>query len=280
MDLVPEDKERADVLGMADLLHVLTESVEALDKSARVVVANDGVSSEDDIRWRLLEEKRGRQSLFTDLEWKTRQREIPYEDLARLLKIILRETERFRFLLLNLNGFLARDTPIGVRRTRVRLSELVDEVVDLFEFSALEKGIDIEKNIQDDPVLWVDRDLLQRCLVNIFDNALKYSFSRSERGGRRFIDFSVRRHSTDGKWLMTIKSYGVGLLQEEIREGKIFEYGVRGSLARDRDRAGTGIGLPEAKRIVEAHGGKLQIESVQVVGNVYLTIVSIILPAR
>lgn len=262
-----------------DLIHILSESAEALDKSARILISADEMLSEDEAKWRWVEDVKARQSLFKDLEWKTQQRKIPYDDLARLLKIMLREVAKFKISLNNVGSFLGRDGEIDLLRSNVRLVELLDEIVDLFEFAAKEKGVEIDREYLGDPIVRLDRNLFERALVNLLDNAVKYSFSRSERGGRRFVQVQMRRHSVDGRWLIAIQSYGVGILPEEIQSGSIFEYGVRGTLARDRKRLGSGIGLAESKRIVEAHQGRLQLESRCIIDSTYLTIASVIVPA-
>ena len=86
---------------------------------------------------------------------------------------------------------------------------------------------------------------------------------------------------------MSIESYGVGVLPDEIHTGRIYEHGERGALARDRNRTGSGIGLSEAKRIAEAHGGSVILESRPVMkdqhedanASAYITTVDVQLPS-
>jgi signal transduction histidine kinase len=135
-------------------------------------------------------------------------------------------------------------------------------VVDVLEGLAIEKGISISFGNDDDGIIFGDHDLLFRAVFNILDNAIKYSYyPQSEPAEKRFINIDSRRHSMHGDWLVSVKSYGVGIDDDEIQNGSIFQYGKRGRHADDRGRGGTGIGLAEAKRIIEAHRGEIRIES-------------------
>src|SRR5205823_10400963 len=87
------------------------------------------------------------------------------------------------------------------------------------------------------------------------------------------------RYSNHGDWAISFENYGVGITKDEIVSGTIFKYGARGELSGDRGRKGTGIGLAETKRIVDAHGGKIVINSVTKSDDAYLTSIKVILPS-
>lgn len=100
---------------------------------------------------------------------------------------------------------------------------------------------------------------LQRAFMNIIGNAVKYSYSGSETV-ERYIDIACSQDR--GYCIVKIDNFGVGILPDEIDSGKIWEPGYRGRLSRDRSRIGSGLGLPEAKRVIcEQHHGTIEVES-------------------
>lgn len=93
-----------------------------------------------------------------------------------------------------------------------------------------------------------------RVISNLILNAVKYSYTRE--GG--FIKIVVEDNNDEVK--MEISNYGVPIRKDETN--KVFEYGYRGVLSPDWNRMGSGIGLADAKSVVEKHNGKIYIESV------------------
>lgn len=85
-------------------------------------------------------------------------------------------------------------------------------------------------------------------------NAIKYSYAR-EVG---YIDIIVEDNSKEVK--IEISNYGVPIRRDEI--SRVFELGYRGVFSPDWNRMGSGIGLADAKAVIEKHGGKIEIESV------------------
>jgi len=194
------------------------------------------------------------------------------------LDLIIREIHFFGVMLHNQLGAVTRAQPLSLNKLPVKIGPLIEEVVDLFSVTASRKGVELKANLSGETVLIVDRALLHRAFVNIIDNAIKYSYSGADSGDERFILIESRRHSIRGDWMVSVTSYGVGIDSEEILSGYIFEYGARGKLSQDRGRGGSGIGLAEAKRIVEAHHGRITVESRNVTGSTFLTTVRMILP--
>jgi len=98
------------------------------------------------------------------------------------------------------------------------------------------------------PQVCVDRPAVIQALENIIDNAIKYS------GATRRLAVSGR---AAGKSLtLTVKDSGSGICRED--QARIFERFYRG---RNVSSGGSGLGLPIAKRIVESHGGRIDVRS-------------------
>lgn len=217
-------------------------------------------------------------SFYRDLEWRISKGQLSPEQTTHALNLILREVNFFRVMVHNYCGAIMRHQQLVLNKKRVKLESLIEEIIDLFMFSAADKGVDIITRVASTAIFFIDRELVYRVLVNVIDNAIKYSYSSVESSIRRHITVEARRHSVQGDWVISVASYGVGITEEEISSGYIFEYGNRGMRAADRGRGGTGIGLAEAKRIVEAHKGKIQVTSREMTTEAYLTTVKIILP--
>jgi len=101
------------------------------------------------------------------------------------------------------------------------------------------------------PRVFADRDRLAQVLINLLDNAVKFT----PEGGR--IEVSARPSS--GRVVVSVKDNGVGIPSEDI--GRIFERFYRVGRSRDRREGGTGLGLAIAKHLTQAMGGTIEVES-------------------
>jgi signal transduction histidine kinase len=106
-------------------------------------------------------------------------------------------------------------------------------------------------------VLANKRDLL-RVISNIIHNAVKYSWDprRGEPGER---EVWVRLSERNTLYVLRVINLGVRVPEDELQ--LVFSSGYRGRLATDRGRLGTGIGLTDAKTVIENYGGMIHIES-------------------
>lgn len=245
-----------------EIVHALSEGVNAVRKT---------------VQRELSFEDRLKTSVYELLEAKLETQALTYYDCAKLLEVLFREFEYFDVLIQNLIGFCSAGQTLTLERSTINLKRLLEEVVALFEASAAEKGLSIELVVVGEPSLKLDRQLVRRALINLMDNAVKYSYVSIE--GERFIEIRCHRYSSVDDWVVSFESFGVGITKEEITSGAIFKYGTRGILSGDRGRKGTGIGLAETKRIVDAHGGKLLVSSNKKGEDAYLTSIKLVFPS-
>ena len=104
-----------------------------------------------------------------------------------------------------------------------------------------------------------DREWLERLLINLLDNAIKYTAT----GGR--VAVAVMRQ--DGAARLTVSDTGVGITPEALPH--VFERFFRGDASRSSSVEGAGLGLTLVKWIAERHGGRLDVASVAGEGSTF-----------
>ena len=167
--------------------------------------------------------------------------------------IIRKESERLTHLINNVLDFSRMDT--GVKKYNFKEADLVEVVrstLEAYKFHIRDDGFKIESELPDESItLKIDKDAISQVLLNLLNNAVKYSEER------KYILVKVCRKSASA--LISVTDHGVGIPKEELK--KIFDKFYRVSTAKTRETRGTGLGLTLAKHIVEAHGGEVQVES-------------------
>ncbi|HXJ45401.1 MAG TPA: ATP-binding protein [Candidatus Dormibacteraeota bacterium] len=171
----------------------------------------------------------------------------------RFLGIILEHARRLARLtddLLMLSKMDADRLELELRRLPVE--QLVAGCVETAQPRAVEKDLRLSVNLGKKlPDIAGDRRRLTEVLQNLLDNAIQYTPA----GGQIMV--SAERH--DGDVVFTVSDTGIGIPQAD--QPRIFERFYRVDVARSREVGGTGLGLSIAKHLMEAHGGRLWVES-------------------
>jgi len=140
------------------------------------------------------------------------------------------------------------------------LGPLVKEVADLVREGHPDGGIRLTVDVPDRPVtVRADPDAVRQALLNLVDNALKYSPDRKE--------VTVSLTAGPGSVTIAVKDRGMGIAAED--RDRIFESFFRSSRAVATNPAGVGLGLKIVKHIMSAHGGRVAVESVPGQGSVF-----------
>ncbi|HEX9941955.1 MAG TPA: ATP-binding protein [Thermoanaerobaculia bacterium] len=136
-------------------------------------------------------------------------------------------------------------------RELVDLAAVTRRAVELLSPAAREKRVTIE--VEAEPVLPVlgDPDGLERLLLNLLDNAIKYNHADGK--------VVVRLSRTDGEALLEVSDTGIGIPPESLP--RIFERFYRVDKGRAREEGGTGLGLAIVKHVAQVHGGQVEVES-------------------
>jgi heavy metal sensor kinase len=162
----------------------------------------------------------------------------------------LEESERILTMLNTLMDIAEAETgTLPLTLARVNLAGLLDKVVDLYQYVAEEKQIKVATDYPEDIRVTADDNRLRQALGNLLDNALKYTPER----GR----VEVRAWEEDGQAMVAFQDSGVGIPPEDLP--RIWERLYRGD--QSRSQRGLGLGLSLVKAIIEAHGGKVSVDS-------------------
>jgi signal transduction histidine kinase len=152
-------------------------------------------------------------------------------------RVITRESERLTRLIDNV------PSPV---------EPVVQEVLEAFRHPLAQGGFKVDVDVEPDlPEVPMDPEAISQALGNLVDNAIKYSAER------RRIAVSARRHGHEVR--LSLEDEGIGIPPAETV--RIFEKFYRVGRSETQGRRGSGVGLTLVKHIVEAHGGRVTVES-------------------
>jgi signal transduction histidine kinase len=143
--------------------------------------------------------------------------------------------------------------------------DLVQHTVSGFEVPLRDQGVKIElRGSELRPMLSVDRDAIAQVLMNLLDNAVKYS------NGDKRIEVTIETKNDEVR--IGVRDHGIGIAPSEQK--KIFEKFYRVGSGLVHDVKGSGLGLSIVQHVVEAHQGRVEIESATGRGSLF----TIVLP--
>jgi heavy metal sensor kinase len=144
--------------------------------------------------------------------------------------------------------------------SRVNLKDLITGIIPDIEMLSRDKGLRFEAKTAADLFVKGDRVKLKQLLLNLLDNAIKYTPQGT-------ITLSLQQQEDQA--VIAVADTGIGIDEEHLP--RIFERFYRVDKARSRSEHGTGLGLSIAKYIVEAHGGRIEVTSQPGQGSVFTT---------
>ena len=184
------------------------------------------------------------------------------EEYQESLSLIKDEAERLSRIVEDL-FILARqplDAPQSLIKEPVLLNDAVRDCARAAQVLATRKGVRLEtESDRQSLVLQGDGELIRRMILNLLDNAVKYTPKDGE------INVSLTRQNGNAE--IVVRDTGIGIPQAD--QSHVFDRFYRVDKARSRSLGGAGLGLSIVSWIVEAHGGKISMESAQNRGSTF-----------
>jgi signal transduction histidine kinase len=175
------------------------------------------------------------------------------EKKTQYYRVINKESHRLTQLINNILDFSRIEA--GRREYRFApadLKQIIDGVVEAYRFPIEQQGFDLRIDVPEDlPRIELDEEAIGQALINLLNNAIKYS------DDEKSIGIAVRRKGEG--LLLSVTDRGIGV--EKAEHGKIFEKFYRAEDTLVHTTRGSGLGLPLVRHIVDAHGGEVELES-------------------
>lgn len=183
-------------------------------------------------------------------------------------EIITKESERLSHLINNVLDFSRID--MGRKEFNLKkgyLQDVIRDTLESYRYHLEKKGFIINRDIDGDiPEMNFDGDAIASVLINLLSNAMKFSPWEKE--------VTIKLFRDDCNIVLQVADKGIGISKKEIP--KIFERFYQSENHGISEAKGSGLGLTLVKHIVEAHGGRIEVESEQGKGSTF----SMILPLK
>src|SRR3989338_2436708 len=175
------------------------------------------------------------------------------EKAKRFLDIIHKHTERLEYLvndLLSLAAIESQESQLQLEPYDIGV--IIDSVVSLFKKQVEDKSLQLNVTVAHNiPKVKVDYHKIEQAFSNLLDNAIKFT----PRGGT----VTIQAQSEKGGVRIDFKDTGIGIEADHLP--RLFERFYRVDKGRSRDMGGTGLGLAIVKHLIQAHQGKISVES-------------------
>jgi two-component system phosphate regulon sensor histidine kinase PhoR len=184
------------------------------------------------------------------------------EDTQRFLEIIARQTDRLNSIiddLLTLSRIEQQSEHEQVIVKPEPIKPILIAAAGLCEIASEAKNIKIEIDCPDALEGLINASLLEQAVVNLVDNAIKYSNPDN--------DVRIEAVQNESEILIHVHDHGCGIAKEHL--ARLFERFYRVDKARSRKLGGTGLGLAIVKHIVQSHKGTITVDSVEGKGSTF-----------
>jgi signal transduction histidine kinase len=187
---------------------------------------------------------------------------VPSDDRKKqYYQVINKESQRLAQLINNILDFSRIEAGRKEYRfAKTDVGRIVQDVVEAYRFQIEQQGFQLEVHVADDlPEIEVDKEAVGQALLNLVNNAVKYS--RDE----KWMRIEARREGD--KVLISVADKGIGIAKSEHL--KIFEKFYRAEDSLVHETKGSGLGLSLVKHIMEAHGGGVMVDSAPGKGSTF-----------
>jgi len=184
------------------------------------------------------------------------------EEARRFLGIIQKHADRLSSIvedLLSLSRIEQEDEGKTIKLEEGYVKDVFQSAIQICRSKAEEKNITIRPVCKGNISAKFDTTLLEQAVVNLLDNAIKYSEPKST--------ILIKAQQENSAIRISVEDQGIGIAQKHLP--RLFERFYRVDKARSRNLGGTGLGLAIVKHIAQAHGGHITVESTLGVGSVF-----------
>jgi signal transduction histidine kinase len=265
--LLTKDK----ILGVIEAVNKLQDSfdehdervLQALAAQAAIAIENSRLFKQSDLIAEMVHELRTPLSALSAAVHLLQRSELEEEQRRKIGHTIYGEVQRLNEMTTNFLELSRLESGrVHLEREPIYLEGMVRECIEILRIQAEAENIALETDIDRGvPTVSGDRGQLKRLLLNLLTNAIKYTDS----GG--WVRVSI--HSSDGTLQLTVEDNGRGIPADSLPH--LFDRFYRVPEQETRT-AGTGLGLAIANRIVQAHGGTIEVESVLGKGTKFIVL--------
>jgi len=205
-------------------------------------------------------------ALKTSMEVGLRDKKLNLVSAKKIIEDSVNETNKLQSLSDNLLKLASYETNNSHQYFKeFYLKEVINEVIKKLNPLAKEKRITIKKNLSNVKIL-ANKDEIMSLITIFIDNAIKYSFNKGE------IEITVKKIEKNA--VIAIKDFGLGIDKKNLPY--IFDRFYRADMTRTKNNtSGFGLGLSIAKKIVENHKGKINVESLPKKGSLFIVTIPI-----
>lgn len=168
-----------------------------------------------------------------------------HEDAESFEALVSSMKQEIRRLNRLVSDFLDYGKPLKLKMQRTKIDRMLDDVVEIIRAKADSEKVEIRKRYNFSPDIMMDPELIKTCIMNVIMNA----FQAMPEGGT----LTIKTEKDNGRFVLSVADTGTGVTKENL--AKVFEP----FFTTKND--GLGLGLATTKRIVEEHGGKIDIHS-------------------
>ena len=167
--------------------------------------------------------------------------EIFYNEIDRLTKMVdnLRDLSKLE------------QTSISLNKRKINISKELEKIIDTFKPLYIKKNYELDSNITPNIIAMIDVDKFKQIMNNLIVNSYNYLNPKGK--------VKVELEKNNENAVIKVIDNGIGIPEKDIPY--IFERFYRSDLSRNKNTGGSGIGLTITKALVEAHGGKIHLES-------------------
>lgn len=182
-----------------------------------------------------------------------RQGEMSEAEITDYVQIIDRSAKNLGALTDNVLDLSRLDAPnFELAMSEIDLTRLVSRVVGRYKAIAIERGLTLTYEINENWIIRCEPRGLRKCLDSLISNALNFT----EDGGR--IELRVRRSGRDS-FVLEVIDDGCGIAEEDLKA--IWTVYARSSMTKKSSKTGAGLGLAVTRSLMQAHGGYVEIDS-------------------